>query len=137
MVRKVPVTTQRIQYEERVEEIPVQVCKTVVETKKVAVPRTVAKWVPYVTTRYVPRTVTMRVPTTSEVIYSTTTNYPSMLAPAEPPQGSIVAAPEEQPAAGAGNRQFDLGIGLQKIGNGLEARHPILPFSWDRCRPGP
>jgi hypothetical protein len=61
-VRKVPVTTQRIEYEERVEPVRVKVLRYETETKTLQEPRTVAKWVPYESTRMVPETIVMRIP---------------------------------------------------------------------------
>jgi hypothetical protein len=56
------VTVQRIQYEEREEQIPVKVCKMVTEERVVQEPRTVAKWVATDGTRMTPRVVAMKVP---------------------------------------------------------------------------
>ena len=70
---------QRIEYEEQVEQIPVQVMRQVSETKTIQVPRTVGRWVAVESTRLVPRVVTMRVPLDGwydDVIYEgPTTSY--------------------------------------------------------------
>jgi hypothetical protein len=59
---RIPVTTQRMEYEEREEQIPVKVCRMVTENRILQEPRTVAKWIAVEQTRLTPRTVAMRVP---------------------------------------------------------------------------
>ncbi len=97
MVRRVPVTTQRIEYEERVESTPVQVCRMTTEVRKVMVPKTVAQWVPSVTTQYVPRSVVLRVPLdVPAVTYEATTPSNVRSVPASPPaagDGSVLVPP--------------------------------------------
>jgi len=83
-------------YEERSEQVPVQVCKWVTEAQTVREPRTVASWKPYEAQQCVPRTVVMRVPL--DPCYSdlpTTTYY-------YPAPATVVAPPAAPPAASSG-----------------------------------
>ena len=62
VVRKIPVKSYRMEYEERVEEYPVQVRRTVPVKKMVERKRTVGRYVPYQTERTVAKTVVEKVP---------------------------------------------------------------------------
>ncbi len=57
-----PVTTYRTVCEERVEQVPVRVCRWAPVQETIRVPRCVQKRIPVTYTRYVPRTVCCRVP---------------------------------------------------------------------------
>jgi hypothetical protein len=86
----VPITVQRIEYEEKVEQFPVRTCRYVSETKAVQVPRTVGKWVAHQTTTLRPRIVTMRVDpfaTVAPAPVATVAPVPAATAP------SILSAP--------------------------------------------
>ena len=103
----ITVTTQRIQYEDRVEDYTVQKCNWVAEEKTIACPHTVAKWQPYVCTRLVPRCVAIQVPCNpcDPCCTSTITSYPPAAAPAtstqKVPAGSSVIKDEKKPVTPA------------------------------------
>jgi len=116
---------QRIEYEERVEQIPVKTCRYVNETKAVQVPRTVGKWVAYQSTRLQPRVVTMRVPL-GPVIEAPIYSAPVVrTAPAVSPAPAISPAPPRVTAPQPAQKPATSGSGAQvQPQNGSKAKSP-------------
>jgi hypothetical protein len=82
------VTVQRVVYEERVEQVPVRVCRMITETKTVQEPKTIVTWKPYQINECLPRTVPLQVPADSCTIYGAPANGSAVSRPAESSSGS-------------------------------------------------
>ncbi|MCA9208142.1 MAG: hypothetical protein KDA55_07285 [Planctomycetales bacterium] len=119
-------TSYRYEYEERVEQIPVKVCRMVTETRSVQEPHTVAKWVPHVTTRLVPRTVTMRVPTSpcgDVPCAGSVLSSGSSIIQSAPSSGGVMTRPAQEPTP-AGGQGWSGNAGAGQESGAAEDRQP-------------
>jgi len=102
-VRRIPVTTCKWVYEEKVEQCPIRVCRMEAYQKTIRVPRTVCRRVPVTYTCYTPRVVCCRIPVDAcgvplETVPADEGYLPQQPSPAEaqPEQGK----PAETPSLG-------------------------------------
>ena len=73
-MRRVPVRTYKIEYEDQVERVPVQVQRVIPEQRIIEYEQKVSRYVPYVTDQIVAKTVMMREPLPDD--YSIVTSTP-------------------------------------------------------------